>query len=78
MLRINGNGSIPSDNPFFNIATGANRSIWAMGLRNPFTFAVQPGTGRIFINDTGENLWAFATQGKVDSSPVVVGDNELC
>ena len=24
--------------------------------------------------DTGENLWAFATQGKVDSSPVVVGD----
>ena len=57
MLRINSDGSIPSDNPFFNQATGANRSIWAMGLRNPFTFAVQPGTGKIHINDVGENTW---------------------
>ena len=24
--------------------------------------------------DTGEGLWSFATQGKVDSSPVVIGD----
>src|SRR5262249_44715957 len=29
----------------------------ALGLRNPFSFAVQPGTGRIFINDVGENTW---------------------
>ena len=34
-------------------ATGNNRAIWALGLRNPFTFAFQPGTGRIFINDVG-------------------------
>jgi glucose/arabinose dehydrogenase len=26
-------------------------------LRNPFTFAVQPGTGRIHINDVGQNTW---------------------
>ena len=26
--------------------TGDNRAIWALGLRNPFTFAFQPGTGR--------------------------------
>ena len=26
-------------------ATGDNRAIWALGLRNPFTFAFQPGTG---------------------------------
>ncbi len=32
---------------------GKNRAIWALGLRNPFTFAFQPGTGRIFINDVG-------------------------
>jgi hypothetical protein len=44
-LRINSDGSIPTDNPFFNTATGVNRSIWALGLRNPFTFAFQPGTG---------------------------------
>jgi len=24
--------------------------------------------------DSGQDVWAFATQGKVDSSPVVVGD----
>src|SRR5436190_7022777 len=38
LLRINSDGSIPSDNPFFDIATGVNRAIWSMGLRNPFTF----------------------------------------
>jgi glucose/arabinose dehydrogenase len=56
ILRINPDPSnlIPSDNPFFNQATGNNRAIWALGLRNPFTFNVQPGTGRIFINDVGE------------------------
>jgi glucose/arabinose dehydrogenase len=50
MLRINPDGTIPTDNPFFSTATGNNRAIWALGLRNPFTFAFQPGTGRMFIN----------------------------
>ncbi|HEX8136527.1 MAG TPA: PQQ-dependent sugar dehydrogenase, partial [Pyrinomonadaceae bacterium] len=54
ILRLNSDGSIPSDNPFFNSATGNNRAIWALGLRNPYTFAFQPGTGRMFINDVGE------------------------
>lgn len=57
MLRINPDGSIPADNPFFNQATGANRSIWALGLRNPFTFAVKPFSGTLYINDVGENTW---------------------
>jgi len=57
MLRINADGSIPTDNPFYTAATGANRAIWALGLRNPFTFAIQPGTGRMFINDVGESTW---------------------
>jgi glucose/arabinose dehydrogenase len=55
--RYNLDGSIPTDNPFFTSTTGANRSIWALGLRNPYTFAIQPGTGRIFINDVGENTF---------------------
>lgn len=54
ILRINKDGSIPTDNPFYNIASGTNRAIWAMGLRNPFTFGVQRTTGRIFINDVGD------------------------
>jgi glucose/arabinose dehydrogenase len=55
VLRINSDGTIPADNPFFGTASGRNRAIWALGFRNPFTFAVQPGTGRIFINDVGQD-----------------------
>ena len=57
LLRFNEDGSIPSDNPHFTTQTGLARAIWARGLRNPFTFAVQPGTGRIHINDVGQNTW---------------------
>ena len=57
LLRINSNGSIPSDNPFYSQTTGANRAIWALGLRNPFTFAVDSATGRIHVNDVGQDTW---------------------
>jgi glucose/arabinose dehydrogenase len=63
VLRINADGSIPTDNPFYNTATGVNRAIWSLGLRNPFTFAVQPGTGRIFINDVGAAAWEEINEG---------------
>ena len=57
ILRINPDGSIPSDNPFYTRATGANRAIWALGLRNPFTFAFEPLGGGLFINDVGQSAW---------------------
>jgi glucose/arabinose dehydrogenase len=62
MLRINKDGTIPTDNPFYSTASGNNRAIWALGLRNPFKFAVQPGTGTIFINDVGEDAWEEINQ----------------
>jgi glucose/arabinose dehydrogenase len=62
-LRINPDGSIPTDNPFYTQTAGNNRAIWALGLRNPFTFAVQPGTGLIFINDVGQNTWEEVNEG---------------
>jgi|SRR5215217_7501281 len=62
MLRINKNGTIPTKNPFYSTASGNNRAIWALGLRNPFKFAVQPGTGIIYINDVGENTWEEINQ----------------
>jgi glucose/arabinose dehydrogenase len=68
MLRINPDGSIPTDNPFYTTATGNNRAIWALGLRNPFNFAVQPGTGRIFINDVGQNTWEEINDGIAGSN----------
>lgn len=58
VLRLNPDGTIPADNPasFPGIAgttAGVDRAIWAVGLRNPYTFAFEPETGRMFINDVG-------------------------
>jgi glucose/arabinose dehydrogenase len=63
ILRINADGTIPSDNPFFGSTTGQNQSIWAIGLRNPYTFAFQRGSGRLFINDVGQNTWEEINDG---------------
>jgi glucose/arabinose dehydrogenase len=63
MLRINKDGTIPTNNPFYSTASGNNRAIWARGLRNPFKFAIQPGTGTIFINDVGEHTWEEINRG---------------
>jgi glucose/arabinose dehydrogenase len=63
LLRINPDGSIPDDNPFASTTSGKYRAIWAYGLRNPFCVAVQPGTGRIFINDVGGSLFEEINEG---------------
>jgi glucose/arabinose dehydrogenase len=56
ILRINSDGSIPDDNPFVDNPS-ARHEIWTYGHRNPFSFGVQPFTGRIFVNDVGEVTW---------------------
>jgi glucose/arabinose dehydrogenase len=63
VLRINKNGTIPSNNPLYSAASGSNRAIWALGLRNPFKFAVKPGTNTIFVNDVGEDTWEEINRG---------------
>jgi glucose/arabinose dehydrogenase len=63
ILRIDKDGSIPSDNPFFSQTTGINRSIWARGLRNPFTFAFDRALARMLINDVGQNAWEEVDEG---------------
>lgn len=63
ILRVNADGTPAEDNPFYNELSGNNRAIWALGLRNPFTFAFQPGTGRMFINDVGANEWEEINEG---------------
>jgi glucose/arabinose dehydrogenase len=68
ILRMNPDGTIPSDNPFFSSATGQNRLIWALGLRNPFTFDFQRTTGRLFINDVGQNTWEEINDGIAGSN----------
>lgn len=71
ILRINPDGSIPTDNPFYGSTSGDNRSIWAYGLRNPFTFAFQPGTGLMYINDVGQVTWEEINEGK--PGPIMAG-----
>ena len=57
IVRLNRDGTIPRDNPFFNRTTGRNRAIWVRGLRNPFKFTFDPGSSRGFINDVGAQTW---------------------
>ena len=59
MLRVNPDGTAPSDNPFFtdDAVTQPRDYIWALGLRNPFTFAVDPKDGVMHINDVGQSSW---------------------
>lgn len=63
VLRVNPDGSIPADNPFVGSLTGANRMIWAKGLRSATGLAVHPGTGRVLINDAGESTWEEINEG---------------
>ncbi|MGI0005559.1 MAG: PQQ-dependent sugar dehydrogenase, partial [Nitrososphaera sp.] len=66
MLRINADGTIPSDNPFYNTA-GAKKEIWALGLRNPFTFAFS-SSGVMYINDVGQDSWEEVNVGKAGAN----------
>jgi glucose/arabinose dehydrogenase len=68
ILRINKNGTIPSSNPFYTSTTGKNRAIWALGLRNPFTFAFDPGSSLMFINDVGQATWEEIDDGVVGAN----------
>ena len=56
ILRINPDGSVPSGNPF-TTGSAQRMRIWEYGMRNPYTLAIQPGTGKIFVNDVGEHTW---------------------
>ncbi len=76
ILRMNSDGSIPTDNPFYATASGNNRLIWAYGVRNPFTFSFQQGTGKLYINDVGQDKWEEIDYGIAGANygwPIVEG-----
>ncbi|HCQ53320.1 MAG TPA: glucose dehydrogenase [Brevundimonas diminuta] len=52
VIRINADGSVPSDNPFVG-REGALPEIWSYGHRNPQGIAVQPGTGAVWSIEHG-------------------------
>ena len=52
IYRLNLDGSIPNDNPFVN-EPGAKKAIYSYGHRNPQGMAVNPKTGKIWVNEHG-------------------------
>jgi glucose/arabinose dehydrogenase len=52
VLRINPDGSVPSDNPFVG-RNGALPEIWSLGHRNVEGAAIHPETGRLWTHEMG-------------------------
>ena len=47
--------TIPPDNPTWPSTPQARRENWAIGLRNPFRYAFDAPTGRLYIADVGQS-----------------------
>jgi glucose/arabinose dehydrogenase len=47
---------VPASNPFLRDGSAAPE-VWAYGLRNPWRFSFDRGTGDLFIADVGQNAW---------------------
>jgi glucose/arabinose dehydrogenase/RNase P/RNase MRP subunit p29 len=56
ILRINPDGTIPTDNPFYG-QPGQESAIWAYGFRNPWRFQFDPETGELYGGDVGNFSW---------------------
>ncbi|WP_374513025.1 PQQ-dependent sugar dehydrogenase [Niveibacterium sp.] len=52
IIRINRDGSIPSNNPNFGVS-GARPEIWSYGHRNPQGAAIHPDTGELWETEHG-------------------------
>lgn len=88
ILRINSDGSVPTDNPFYSTNQGIYKSIYAYGLRNPFTFDFN--ANKLFVNDVGQsdyeeinhilpgkNYGWPLVEGKLSSSGAVAPNNYI-
>lgn len=56
ILRINKDGTIPTDNPFYG-QSGKEWAIWAYGFRNPWRFQFDSLTGDLYVGDVGQENW---------------------
>jgi PKD repeat protein len=56
ILRINKDGTIPTDNPFYGQA-GKLPEIWAYGLRNSWRFQFDGATGQLYAGEAGDFTW---------------------
>jgi aldose sugar dehydrogenase len=72
ILRLNPNGSTPTDNPFYQAGAqiggevGANiQKIFSYGHRNSFGLAVDPQTGGVWLQENGDD--SFSELNRVES-----------
>lgn len=56
ILRINRDGSVPADNPFYG-QPGKLGEIWAYGFRNPWRFQFDSVTNQLYGSDVGDYSW---------------------
>src|SRR5262245_36957354 len=56
ILRINDDGTIPGDNPFFSQGGNLGR-YYAYGVRNSFGMAFDPVTGKLWDTENGPNTY---------------------
>jgi len=71
ILRLNDDGTTPTDNPFFAVGAarggevGANiQKIFAYGLRNSFGMAFDPKSGHLWLEQNGDD--SFTELGRVE------------
>ena len=53
VLRINRDGTIPSDNP---VIAGVRNAVYSMGHRNPQGIAIRPGTDQVYAAEHGPDV----------------------
>ncbi|HEX8844560.1 MAG TPA: PQQ-dependent sugar dehydrogenase [Pyrinomonadaceae bacterium] len=64
VLRLNDDGTTPSDNPFFNASTGLSgqaavnvKKVYAYGVRNSFGMAFDPVSGSLWTQENGDDAF---------------------
>lgn len=58
IVRINTDGTAPSDNPFYDGNPNDNQSkVWTFGNRNTYRFSFRPSDSKLFFGDVGWATW---------------------
>jgi aldose sugar dehydrogenase len=89
VVRIDADGSIPSDNPFVGV-DGVLPEIWSYGHRNPQGAAIDPITGTLWTSEhgpwrgdeinlpqpAGNHGWPLVTYGEAEGSETLAGEDD--
>lgn len=70
ILRIDPyTGAAWPGNPFHNGDLYANRSkVYALGMRNPFRFTINPANGELWIGEVGNDVWEEVTRARAGAN----------